>query len=189
MQWKSLDKSTQVWLELNLVSVVTWAWWYRRNIRHYQECALEKSLLQTYSKWQANGDWFGEGGLLSMYPTCWGVLRSCWSVQIGNSCQLLSVCTQGYGSAPHSAWCYTQPSFFGAPWLSPDFMRYFCVGKSGQWVLKLLSISSRPRMSFTFSQHCSICCLLIWAATVPKFQPFISAHQGNMDETWLLVAE
>lgn len=28
MQWKSLDKSTQVWLELNLVSVVTWAWWY-----------------------------------------------------------------------------------------------------------------------------------------------------------------
>lgn len=110
MQWKSLDKNTQVWLELNLVSVVTWAWWYRRTIRHYQECALEKSLLQTYSKWQANGDWFGEGGLLSMYPTCWGVLRSCWYVQIGNSCQLLSVCTQGYGSAPHSAWCYTQPS-------------------------------------------------------------------------------
>jgi hypothetical protein len=37
---------------------------------------------------------------------------------------LLSVCTQGYGSAPHAAWCYTQPSFFGAPWLSLDFMRW-----------------------------------------------------------------
>lgn len=163
MQWKSLDRSTQVWLEINLVSVVTWGWWYRRTITHYQECALEESLLQTYSKWQANGDWFGEGGLLSMYPTCWGFLRSCWSVQIGSSCQLLSVCTQGYGSAPHSA--YSNLFLWGPlafPWLyeacppppppwelimmsKVEFCPgYFCVGKSGRWVLKLLSISSRP---------------------------------------------
>ncbi len=177
MQWKSLDRSTQVWLEINLVSVVTWGWWYRRTITHYQECALEESLLQTYSKWQANGDWFGEGGLLSMYPTCWGFLRSCWSVQIGSSCQLLSVCTQGYGSAPHSA--YSNLFLWGPlafPWLYEVRFCKLCV-LSFQAVLcdivklcigttecKCLDSFAHP--SWKSCPHfppLKKCCLLIWS--------------------------